>query len=91
MIIVSQSKNAIYNFDNTNCIFIRESEEECSIILFDNTYCLEGDGDCIGIYKTGERAKEVLEEIITRYKNWENLKAGQPTGLCSPAYEMPKE
>ena len=91
MIIVSQNKNTIYNFDNTNCIYIRKAEAECRIILFDNTYSIEGDGDCIGIYKTEERAKEVLEEITERYTNWNNLVYGQPTGVCSPKYEMPKE
>lgn len=45
----------------------------------------------LGKYATEERAKEVLQEIITRYKNWENMKAGQPSGLCLPVYEMPKE
>ena len=29
--------------------------------------------------------------IKKRLENWENLKAGQPTGICSPKYEMPKE
>ena len=48
-------------------------------------------GDLLGQYKTEERAKEVLHEIIDRYTNWENLKAGQPDGICSPKYEMPKE
>lgn len=54
------------------------------------------EGNCgklyfLGKYATEERAKEVLQEIITRYKNWENMKAGQPSGLCLPVYEMPKE
>ncbi len=45
----------------------------------------------LGIYQTQERAKEVLEEIIERYTNCNNLVYGQPTGECSPKYEMPKE
>lgn len=45
----------------------------------------------LGEYATEERAKEVLQEIITRYKNWENMKIGQLTELCLPVYEMPKE
>lgn len=54
------------------------------------------EGNCgklyfLGKYATEERAKEILQEIITRYKNWENMKAGQPSGLCLPVYEMPKE
>lgn len=92
MIIVSQNKNAIHNFNNVNCIMTRNVEEKCKIMLFDNTYSAEmGDGDCIGIYKTEERAKEVLQELAERYANWNNLVYGQPTGVCSPKYEMPKE
>lgn len=45
----------------------------------------------MGIYKTEERAKEVLGEIVESYTNWNNLVYGQPTGVCSPKYEMPKE
>ena len=92
MITVSQNKNAIHNFNNVNCIMTRNVEEKCKIMLFDNTYSAEmGDGDCIGIYKTEERAKEVLQELAERYANWNNLVYGQPTGVCSPKYEMPKE
>ena len=43
---------------------------------------------CTNIVKA---PKEVLEEIIERYTNWNNLVYGQPTGECSPKYEMPKE
>ena len=45
----------------------------------------------LGKYATEERAKEVLQEITTRYKNWGNMKVGQPTGICLPVYEMPQE
>ena len=48
-------------------------------------------GGSFGGYKTEERAKEVTQEITERYTNWENFKAGQPEGICSPKYEMPKE
>ena len=54
------------------------------------------EGNCgrlyyLGKYATEERAKEVLQEITTRYKNWENMKVGQPSGTCLPVYEMPQE
>lgn len=45
----------------------------------------------LGEYATEERANEVLEEISERLENWGNLKAGQPTGICSYRYIMPKE
>lgn len=45
----------------------------------------------LGTYETEERAKEVLQEIITRYESWENMKVGQPSGLCIPVYRMPED
>lgn len=88
MIIVSQDKEAILNFDNIEFICVKPKPEQYAFGI-----CVKfvQDEACIGFYGTEERAKEVLQEIITRYKNWENLKAGQPTGLCLPVYEMPKE
>ena len=90
MIIVSQDKDVIVNF--INVINIQMSDCDGDYVI--SAIALVGVDDFyreLGYYKTDERAKEVLQEIITRYKNWENLKAGQPTGLCLPVYEMPKE
>ena len=99
MIIVSQDNDKvikrIINLDNIIYLSIdRPGENDFVIIFKDNTMndneltkynCL------LGVYKTEERAKEVLQEIIERYTNWNNLVYGQPTGICSPKYEMPKE
>lgn len=90
MIIVSQEKDAILNFDNV--IGIRtaidiESYKETRIAID----TIEGERYYIARYSTEERAKEVLQEIIERYTNWNNLVYGQPTGICSPKYVMPKE
>ena len=90
MIIVSQDKDAILNFDNV--IGIRtavdiESKKE-KLIAIDT---IDGERYYIAKYATEERAKEVLQEIIERYTNWNNFVCGQPTGFCSPKYEMPKE
>ena len=83
MIIVNQDKNKIINFDNINFISV-----ECGKEVRVDT---EKSNNLLGRYKTEERAKEVLQEIIDRYTNWEDLKAGQPSGICSPKYEMPLE
>ena len=40
---------------------------------------------------TEERAKEVLQEIVNTIESWEDLKTGQPHGMPSFKYEMPKE
>lgn len=86
MIIVSQDKKRIINFKNItdiNIEFIHSDYELRASFI----------GECesfnIGNYEEEERAKEVLQEIVTRYKNWANMKVGQPSGVCLPVYEMP--
>lgn len=67
MIIVSQDKNAIINFDNINEIRVTNTKD---IIMFDNTYRSSDDcSDKLGTYETEERAKEVLREIIRKYES----------------------
>ena len=85
MIIVSQDKMEIINLDRVteisvsgNCICVTDRIEQKA-------------GYIIATYKTEERANEVLKEISQRYTNWENLKYGQPSGICSPRYEMPED
>lgn len=88
MIIVGQNKGVIYNFNNVNCIMTRNVEEKCKIMLFDNTYSAEMiDGDCIGIYETEKRAKEILGEIVDTYKFNSCYAVGQKQAV----YKMPKE
>lgn len=89
MIIVSQEKNRIINFDNILQIYITIDEDDkgCYIQYEDCNNSYEG----LGKYNTKERAKEVLQEITTRHGNWENMKMGQPSGICLPVYEMPED
>ena len=84
MIIVNQRKDIIINFTNVISIYVKEKDVQ---VLMN---CIE-DALILGKYATEKRAKEVLQEIIERYTNWNNLVYGQPTGECSPKYEMPKE
>lgn len=61
MIIVSQDKDRIFNFDNLTNILATsagEDNEWCIKVIFLNL-----DFEVIGYYRTEERAKEVLEEI----------------------------
>lgn len=83
MIIVSQDKSEIINFDKVQNIYVSGRFISLNFELNNN--------EVIGTYETEERAKEVLKEISERLENWENLKAGQPTGVCSYRYIMPKE
>lgn len=85
MIIVSQDRKSIYNFDNVKSIDILGDE----IYIADDI--LADEGAYIAKYATETRAKEVLQEIIERYTNWNNFVCGQPTGFCSPKYEMPEK
>lgn len=65
MIIVSQEKIRIFNFNNLTQLYVYIAEEEkeyeirCETV--DSLY------EILGIYKTEERAKEVLEEIGGAY------------------------
>jgi ribonucleotide reductase beta subunit family protein with ferritin-like domain len=65
MIILSQNKMMLINFDNISGIVIRKNNE-------DNMWQLqckanEENKRILGKYKTEERAKEVLQDIITCY------------------------
>lgn len=97
MIIVSQDKSVILNFDNTEAIAILNPLENnegmfkvCAITPSDNEYTL-------GKYKTEERAKEVLKDLISRYeaielKKIDTLeKEGYTLADYTPVYKMPKE
>ena len=89
MIIVSQDKEKIVNFDNLTQLYITQDEEETAYFIKYET--VDSLYDDLGKYETEERAKEVLQEITTRHGNWENMKMGQPSGICLPVYEMPED
>lgn len=89
MRIVSQDKKKIVNFDNLTQLYITQDEEETAYFIRYET--VDSLYDDLGKYETEERAKEVLQEITTRHGNWENMKMGQPSGICLPVYEMPED
>lgn len=79
MIIVSQDKMHIFNFDNINYL-------EMGMDL-DNNFAIEINySNCnfyvIARYETEERAKEVLLQIVSLYSKW--------MGTKSEAYIVPK-
>ena len=74
MIIISQDKTKILNFDNIEVIGIGnplENNDGKFQILVDTTNDNEFS---IAKYETEERAKEVLQEITFAYANMEMLK-----------------
>ena len=83
MIIVSQDKTEIINFNQIEEIYVSDKYISVNFGLSNN--------EVLATYSTEERAKEVLQEIIERYTNWNNFVCGQPTGFCSPKYEMPEK
>lgn len=73
MLIVSQDKKTIINFDNVIYIDIYEVGDIVKIIIENSEIYMS-----IGVYKTIERAKEILEEIVKC-----------ETGMFAVLYERP--
>lgn len=82
MIIVSQDKKAIVNYDKVQEIYISDKYISINFELNNN--------EVIGQYKTEARAKEVLQEIINKYRQW-NKDANNAVTIIPKVYEMPKE
>lgn len=100
MIIVSQEKARIVNFENILQIYITNDEKiEKYYIRYED---VNNSYEDLGRYNSLERAKEVLEEIIKQYSMYLELKGGaailqgqmdvQPNIFNIPKiYRMPKE
>ena len=90
MIIVSQDKTKIVNFDNLTQIYITQDEEKTATFIRYET--VDSLYDDLGEYKTEERAKEVLQEIVSKYKTTlYNSKTNETVVNIPKVYEMPKE
>lgn len=91
MIILSQDKLQIFNFRTVKNIWIEEEEVEINQIE-QIVYSIYIDGEIVGAYETKERAKEVLQEIISKYKTTlYNSKTNETVVNVPKVYEMPKE
>ena len=88
MIIVSQDKDNIINFDNLTQVYITQDEEEKAyFIRFETVDSLYDD---LGKYETEERAKEVLQGIVSKYKTTlYNSKKNETVVNIPKVYEMP--
>lgn len=87
MLILSQDGNKIVNLDNVIYITTNTYSEECSGISCNSLNNLE---IYLGEYDTEERAREVLQEIIEKYKE-ENYAMIESIAKAQLVYEMPKE
>ena len=91
MIIVSQDKTKIVNFDNLIQIYITQDEEEtANFIRYESVDSLYED---LGEYKTEERAKEVLQEIIKSYRDYRTAECDGYTNVLeeTAVFDIPEE
>lgn len=89
MIIVSQNKDEIVNFNNVINIQITDCDGDYVI----SATALVGIDDIyreLGYYKTEKRAQEVLREIVNQYRHY-NLDNNKAVTVLPKVYEMPKE
>lgn len=90
MIIVSQDKTKIVNFDNLIQIYITQDEEEtANFIRYESVDSLYDD---LGEYKTEERAKEVLQEIIKSYRDYRTAECDGYTNVLqeTAVFDIPE-
>lgn len=96
MLIIDQDKALIVNFENVNLIGLLAQND--GVVCSRST---NGDTQILGKYRTRERAKEVLQEIVAKYL--EHVKTGGRFDYKAltnttehyynlpKVYEMPKE
>lgn len=88
MIIVSQDKKMIINFNRISEITVDDND----VLITDDIY--KSYGERIGKYETEERAKEVLQEIVELYLMKDLIigDVGYNNVVNYPkVYEMPEE
>ena len=73
MIIVSQDKTEIINFDNVININITDCERDGYLISAGFVVGRDDNYRDLGYYQTEERAKEVLQGIINAYEKAGNI------------------
>ena len=96
MIIVSQDKMEVYNFDEIFRLYVDNWSNE-EFATEPNCFCIKAEKSSdnmicayLGEYETEERAKEVLQEIISKYKiTLYNSKTNETVVNVPKVYEMP--
>lgn len=98
MIIVSQDKMEVFNFDKIFRLYVDSWSNE-EFATEPNCFCIRAEKSSdnmicafLGEYKTEERAKEVLGEIIELYMKCNFHSYGAGYGYVANAvFEMPAE
>lgn len=96
MIIVSQDKMEIFNFNEIFRLYIDNWSNE-EFATEPNCFCIKAEKSSdnmicafLGEYKTEERAKEVLQEIIKTYEDCNASAVSTGYGYVkNKVYEMP--
>ncbi len=99
MIIVSQDKMEIFNFEEIFrlCVDSWSNEE---FATEPSCFCIKAEKSSdnmicafLGEYKTEERAKEVLQEIIEAYRDYRTAECAGYTDVLreTAVFEIPKE
>lgn len=92
MIIVSQDKEEIINFDNMTRVYITFDEDDDYVCI--RTETVDSLYEDLGYYKTEARAKEVLQEIINKYKEYATIQnrvgSISDVKILPKVYEMPE-
>ena len=91
MIIVSQDKGKIINFDNMTRVYINFDEGDDDVCI--RTETVDSLYEDLGYYKTEARAKEVLQEIIEAYRDYRTAECDGYTNVLreTAVFEMPTE
>ena len=98
MIIINQDKTEIFNFEEIFRLYVDNWSNE-EFATEPNCFCIKAEKSSdnmicafLGEYKTEERAKEVLQEIVSKYKTTlYNSKTNETVVNVPKVYEMPKE
>lgn len=92
MIIVSQDKTRIINYDNILQLYISRYIKGAITEYYIRYEDCNNSYEDIGAYKTEERAKEVLQEIIKSYRNYRTAECDGYTNVLqeTAVFEMPE-
>ena len=88
MIIVSQSKRMIINFENILGLGLSSLEDKSiAIKMYEPN---DRVGTTIARYETAKRAEDVLKEVVNKYRQY-NVDKNNAVTAIPKVYEMPKE
>ena len=87
MIIISQDKTDIINFENISWLYVESNDFTINVAL------KYGGSISIAKYKTEEKAKEVLQKLIQAYREYRTAEVDGYTNVLeeTTVFEMPEK